>query len=311
MGPPGLTSKTNQLGIEPSYTTNPADGAQIAWYMVAPSTGSGPFPTILFATGSLHPASNELQPNRTNPYLNGGFAVAYFDAEGRGNSGGAENQNGEATQDAFAQVVRELAKDPRVDPKRIAVASYSYGVAIVSGALARHHDLPVQFYVDWEGPANREYISGCGANNASRPTPGKGAIPWGACDDDTYWKQREAAEQIGKIKVPYWRIQYAKDHVQPDYGHTLLMVNNAEKGGVRVRLNDMGDNPKVKKDADIVTLDNEVPTTYTVLKYAHTWMVELTDAKLPDLPPPPRFPNGGRPSGPPGRSQAGGGPRPH
>lgn len=304
-GPPGadLNSKTNQLGIEPTYTTNPTDGAQIAYYVDMPE-GSGPFPTLVFANGSTHAASEELKPQRTTPFIKAGFGLVYFDAEGRGNSGGTENVNGEATQDAFAQVVREIAKDPRVDPKRIAVASYSLGVATVTGALARHPDLPAKFYIDWEGPASREFIAGCG--DSGRPTPGKGTIPWGDCNDDSWWKPREAAEQIGKIKIPYWRLQYAKDHVQPDYGHTLLMVQNAEKAGVRVRLNDMGESPKVKTDADIVPLDMDIPVVYKVLEYAHTWMNELTDAKMPELAPAPRVPGGGRPQGPPGRGQGGG-----
>jgi hypothetical protein len=79
------------------------------------------------------------------------------------------------------------------------------------------------------------------------------------------------------------------------------MVNAAEKAGLKVRLNDMGDNPKVKTDADIVTLDNSLPTVFAVARYARAYMNELTGSELPEVPTPPKRtgPAGGPP---PGRS---------
>jgi hypothetical protein len=102
-----------------------------------------------------------------------------------------------------------------------------------SGALARRPDLPVKFLIDWEGPANRDDTGGCDSANLGH------LKDIASCTDESFWAEREASTFISQVRVPYQRIQSQKDHVQPDYAHTVLMVNNAVQGGVPwVRLND-------------------------------------------------------------------------
>ncbi len=161
-----------------------------------------------------------------------GYVAVIFDPDGRGQSGGTEDYNGFIHQDGLAEVIRFAAAQPGVDPARIGLVTYSYGITMGAGALARHPDLPVKFLIDWEGPANRDDTGGC-------DSAGLGHLKQVAsCSDESFWAQREASAFIGQIRVPYQRIQSEKDHVQPDNAHAILMVNNAVNGGVPwVRLN--------------------------------------------------------------------------
>jgi hypothetical protein len=98
---------------------------------------------------------------------------------------------------------------------------------MATGALARYPDLPILFYIDWEGPANRDDTGGCDAARL-------GHLRDHACDDEAFWSEREASTFIRLIRVPYQRLQSRIDHVQPDLNHALLLVANAtaaEYGG--------------------------------------------------------------------------------
>jgi len=162
-----------------------------------------------------------------------GMIAVVFDPDGRGLSSGVEDHGGHIQQDGLAAVVSYVAALSAVDEDMIGLATFSYGITMGSGALARHRDLPVQFLIDWEGPADRDDTGGCDEHNLGH----LGSIA--ACDDESFWSEREAAAFISRVKVPYQRIQGAKDHVQPDQAHTVLMINNAVKGSCPwVRLND-------------------------------------------------------------------------
>ena len=100
------------------------------------------------------------------------------------------------------------------------------------GALARHPDLPIDFYIDWEGPVDRNYTSGC------RPAPQR-HIQWESCENDSWWAEREALTFIVDVQVPYQRVQSQKDHVQRENTHAIDIVNAAVAGGAPwVRLNE-------------------------------------------------------------------------
>jgi pimeloyl-ACP methyl ester carboxylesterase len=216
------------------WMINPASGARLFITVSYPADGGdSPLPTVLMIPGGLGTRDplNGADPDAIR-LAAAGYVVIQFDADGRGSSGGAEDYNGFIHQDGLAALILAAGTLPRVDPARLGVISRSYGVSMAAGALGRHPDLPVRFYIDWEGPADRTYTtSGCtGVNHG---------IEWPSCGDETFWSQREAVAYIGAVRVPYLRIQSAKDHVQSTNSHAVDMVNAAVQGGVPwVRLND-------------------------------------------------------------------------
>lgn len=214
------------------WVVNPTSGARLFTRVILPENATGKLPALVLVPGGVGNSTDFTRTSAAQTLADQGFAVVIFDPDGRGQSGGREDLNGHIHQDGLAAVIRFAATLPSVDPTRIGLATYSYGITMGSGALARHADLPVRFLIDWEGPADRNYTtSGCG-----QPT---GRIRWQPCSDNAFWAEREAVNFIGKLRVPYQRIQSEKDHVQPTNAHAVDMINAAIKGGVPfVRLND-------------------------------------------------------------------------
>ncbi len=242
-----LPAATAALGAERASVTNPTSGATLAVYVERPTTaGLGRLPALVLVPGGRGAASSFLRPapggSEAAQLAAQGFVVAAFDPDGRGASGGGEDDNGSIHQDGLAAVVRYVAALPDVDPARVGLVSYSYGVTMAMGALARYPDLPVLFYIDWEGPANRHDTGGCDADRL-------GHLQDRACDDEAFWSEREASTFALLINVPYLRLQSRDDHVQPDNDHALLLIANAtavEYGGNGhspwTRLNDLEPN---------------------------------------------------------------------
>ncbi len=183
--------------------------------------------TLILVPGGI----GTIAPKKARRLADFGYRVVFFDPDGRGSSEGEEDFDGSVHQDGLAAVIQAVASFPDVNPEKIGLISYSYGITMASGALARHPYLPIRFLIDWEGPANRmDTTTGCGQNQR---------IDWPPCSDSQAWLQREAVTFISRIKVPYQRLQSEKDHVQPDVNHATEMVNAAMQGGVEwVRLND-------------------------------------------------------------------------
>ena len=206
-------------------------------------------------------------------FAQAGYVVIVFDPDGRGKSGGTEDYDGFIQQDGLAAVIEFAATLPQVDAQRIGLISYSYGITMAAGALARHPDLPVKFLIDWEGPANRDDTGGCDG-------AGLGHLKEVAsCTDEAFWSQREASVFIAQIRVPYQRIQSQEDHVQPDNDHAILMINNAVTGGVPwVRLNDLPPNQTYdpSNPPAMLSEDESRLLTALVLKYIRQ-MFELGD----------------------------------
>ncbi len=232
--PPGKT-----YSIEPSAeftVVNPASQAELRVKVYIPETQQEEkLPAFILVPGGIADSSAFTKPGDMAEALPAaGFITVVFDADGRGKSGGEENYNGFIQQDGLAEVIRFTSTLPEVDPDKLALISWSYGVTMSTGALSRYPDLPIKFYIDWEGPANRnDTTSGC----QNDPT-GKNRIPWNSCADDAYWSEREAQSFIGNVKVPYLRVQSEKDHVQPDLSNAIDMINAAVAGNVPwVRLN--------------------------------------------------------------------------
>jgi pimeloyl-ACP methyl ester carboxylesterase len=171
------------------------------------------------ADSSRFVRSTARAPSQAQQIANAGFVVVVFDPDGRGRSGGVDDDDGYTQQDGLAAVIEFAA--------RVGLVSYSYGVTMATGALARYPALPVLFYIDWEGPANRNDTGGCNEDNV-------GHLKSHSCNDEDYWQEREASTFALQLPVPYQRLQAAQDHVQPDTEHALLMIANAtaeEYGG--------------------------------------------------------------------------------
>lgn len=222
------------------YTvTNPTSGASLFMAVYYPDTWDGQtkLPALVLVPGGNGDSGGFLKQtpagdSTVSVIAQAGFAVVVFDPDGRGKSSGTENYNGFVHQDGLAEVIRTASTLPGVDPAKIGIVTNSYGISMGAGALARYPDLPVKFLIDWEGPADRADTGGC--DIAARGHLAEVAT----CDDESFWAEREASTFIPQIRVPYQRIQSEKDHVQPDYAHTVLMINNAVNGGVPwVRLN--------------------------------------------------------------------------
>lgn len=249
---------------------NPTSGASLAVYVYTPSQGSGPYKTLVFVPGAVSSGAEIATDALVQPLLSAGYALVFFDPDGRGQSGGTEDYGGTTQQDGLAAVLSSVAKDSRFDPKHIGVVSLSYGVTMATGALTRH-DTVAKFLIDWEGPADRAFSAGCGGNipQSNRAN----AIPFGDCDDNSWWRYREADKLIGSLDIPYQRVQYMRDHVQPNAEHAVAMAEAAIEGSVPwVRVNDGAANARVDSVNDIDLLSNSTPLATVLVRYANQLM---------------------------------------
>lgn len=220
--PPGVpVLRAGGVDLNTYRVTNPANGNDLFVRVLHPANWNGEvMPTLVLVPGGV----GTIEPKRAQKLADQGFVVIAYDPDGRGHSKGQEDFGGTQQQDGLAAVVRAITGLGEVDKGRIGVVSFSYGITIASGTLARYPDLPVKFLIDWEGPADRyDTTSECG------PMP---RIQWPLCSDDAAWAQREALTFIAQVRVPYQRLQSEKDHVQPDNSHAINMINAAVQGGV-------------------------------------------------------------------------------
>ena len=237
--PPAPPTQTPQgIAVRPAgepgtyWVTNPTSGVELFTTVMRPANWDGdPLPTVVIIPGGTSSGSAITEGDISRMAINRGFAVVALDPDGRGRSGGEEDYNGYTHQDGLAAVIEFAAGLPEVDADRMGLMSFSYGVTLASGVLARCPELPIRFFIDWEGPADRgDTTLGC------RPSPD---YDWPPCDDDAAWAEREALTFIRHIQVPYQRVQMADDHVQPDVSHAVHMVNAAiQAPSPWVRLND-------------------------------------------------------------------------
>lgn len=251
----GATAEAaNEEGIY--RVTNPTSGAQLYVRVIRSQIWDGEaLPTLVLVPGGNDSSSTFLDPpqNPAQRIADAGFVVVVFDPDGRGQSEGEEDHGGFVHQDGLAAVIQQIVTLPEVDPSHVGLVSYSYGITMASGALARHPDLPVTFLIDWEGPADRNDTGGCDDNHIGHLTG------IAECDDEAFWSQREALTFIGQIKASYLRMQSERDHVQPDTTHAMAMIDAAMKGGVpSVRLNDMRANLTFDATTPIAMLSEEM-----------------------------------------------------
>lgn len=209
---------------------NPTTNAKLHVQVLAPKN-AGKSPALVLVPGGFG-ASGDFVDDAMR-ITNAGIVAVAFDPDGRGKSTGQEDFNGYKQQDGLAAIIRFTSTLPEVDAKQIGLVTYSYGITMGSGVLARYPDLPIKFLIDWEGPADRHYTTFCCRDD------GAGHIKWQPSSDNAWWSEREAVNFIGTIRVPYQRIQSEKDHVQPSNQHAIDMISEAIKRGVPwTRLND-------------------------------------------------------------------------
>jgi hypothetical protein len=211
---------------------NPISGAKLPVFVIAPSSGSGPWPVVVLVPGGIGSAAQIV--NRAGPLVSAGVVTVLFDPDGRGAAEGEEDQGGEIHQAGLGEVIRLAALLPCVDLQRLGVFTSSYGITMGSGALANDPSLPAKFLIDWEGPANRDDTGGCDADSTGHlknwTYEKDGQTVTVTCDDEEFWAFREASTSIDQVQIPYYRFQGNQDHAQPDHKHTILMVNNALAG---------------------------------------------------------------------------------
>lgn len=232
------------------YVENPASGSKL-YVKIFPSPLSlAEIPTLILipgGTGDSTMFTDEIPGGSAVEQLGlGGFHLVVFDPEGRGTSEGVENYNGHIGQDGLYAITLFVKELPTVG--QIGYVSQSYGVSLATGVLARYPDAPVDFLIDWEGPANRNDITmGCRSTNSDQDSQTQPQDR--SCSDDPYWAEREAEAFIAEVRVPYHRLQSLNDHAQIDLSHAEDMIRaatQAEYGGSGqspwTRLNDLDPN---------------------------------------------------------------------
>lgn len=256
-----------------AWLENPRSGSRFPVYLQTPDRGKGPVPTLVVAPAGL--LSGNLALRRWGPeFLRVGFAVVTFDPQGRGSAQGEEDFGGTVSQDALAAVLAWAATRSELDPERTGVFSGSFGVTMAAGALARY-PTQARFLLDWEGPPSREYV-GCKVYHAQ---PGR--MGWGGCDDESWWRQREAIRFIERLRVPYWRAQTEVGHVQPGPEPAFQMLQAARKGGVpMVGVNHMEPDPQLGSVRDIVLIPETADEARELARIAKALMERLSGRKL-------------------------------
>ncbi|MEK7632584.1 MAG: CocE/NonD family hydrolase [Patescibacteria group bacterium] len=215
------------------FVTNPSTGSKLYVAVTYPkaSMGDTSLRPLVFVPGSTESSDSFSAARQRDPQqmADEGFAVYVFDPEGRGKSEGVEDDNGFLGQDGLDAVIRFASEQQ--SGQQVGLFSFSYGVTMATGALARHTDIPVAFLVDWEGPMDRNDTGGCDASDT-------GHLKDKGCTNEAFWSEREAINFIDQLTVPYLRIQSQKDHAQPDILSAVRMVNAAIAGtSPWVRLN--------------------------------------------------------------------------
>ncbi len=250
--------------VPATFVTSPATGEKVAYFVMTPE-GTGPWTAVVVIPGLNSDAKQALVPGFTGAFTREGMAVVAFDPPGLGQSGGQNDNGGKLAQSALLATLDAVSKDKRFSA--VGVVSRSYGVTTATGAMARNAH-PAKFLVDWEGPPDRERSIGCRDAN-SQPPERLRQLGFGACNDEVYWADREAIEFVGKLGVPYQRVQTERDHVHPDNQHAIDMVQAALAGGVPwVRIDDEAVNANIKSPSQVHFLPEQGDFNAELARYA-------------------------------------------
>lgn len=217
------------------------NGNQIAIRIIKPE-GNGPFPVLIGIAGGdgQHLFSAGLGPEIQEL----GIVAVDFAPQGRGASEGQDDHHGPIHQDDLKAVVDFVTPLSFVQQDNIGILSHSYGVALATGALSRHPEMPVAFLIDVEGPAcpGRDIVRGLennepwaeqtillfsGKDELSPEEYAELEIHGGAISDEAYWAERDAARFAENLPCPYLRVQFDIDHAQGTDKHHMMEIINA------------------------------------------------------------------------------------
>ena len=198
------------------------DGTSLQVSVWEPSDCGG---AVVMVPGGLQPGISTVDDDQVEALVRSGLTVVAFDPRGRGDSGGEEDANGSQSQDDLAALTRWTAQRQRVDPNAVVIFSRSFGAAMTAGALARHDDLRLLAWVDYEGPGwledDLQYAEGNGPSALQN---------FAASVEDTtsWWDEREPAGFMSGVTAPYWRLQGLPDHaLGARISHAEACVNGA------------------------------------------------------------------------------------
>lgn len=253
-----------------SIITNPTSGAELITYLIVPEEAEAPYSTVMLVPGGVNSGTTSFlnDIDLINFFLKENIAVAFFDPDGRGMSTGEEDSNGHAGQDGLHAISQALMDSEFVDESEMGIISYSYGVTLASGMLARYaEDQPYEWFVDWEGPSSRSYTTvGCNDDDTQELRE--------SCDDDEHWSEREAVNYLSEILIPYWRIQGIDDHVQPNNSHAIEAINAASNGlSPWTRINDEDPNQTftMENEPEYIAKSSRVATLAAAMEFFETY----------------------------------------
>ena len=121
-----------------------------------------------------------------------------------------------------------------------------------------------------------------------------------SCEDEAYWSEREAVRFVSLLQIPYHRIQFERDHKQPDTNHSTQMIEAAVSAGVvEIWHNDQ------RMDGSAAGLEwlPSGPRTEAILRYATQRMEAASGEPVIRAEAPEHLLGGDE--GPPGRSVEG------
>jgi hypothetical protein len=261
------------------------NGNLIAIRLVKPE-GDGPFPVLIGIPGA--DGMFGIDPELEAGLVDMGVMAVDFAPQGRGDSEGEDNYNGEVHQDDLKALVDFVSSLSYIQEDNIGILTYSYGIVMATGALSRYPEMPVAFLIDWEGPAcpGRDLQRGLenhepwaeaivfklsGKLEMSPEEYSELQIHGGSISDEAYWQERDAARFIKDLPCPYVRVQFDTDHALGPYKHHMVELINAatENSGQWTRCND---NP-----ANIIYAEDEL-SGYHFHRYSEGEVVGFNSA---------------------------------
>ena len=247
--PPGSWPESGCVAPTPFSAQGRRDRAQDYWLQVEPDLrlrvhARWPRRDDCFAAAVLVPPGFEwglrlMETPHAEMLLDHGVAVVSWDPRGRGYSDGEEVVNGYESQDDLAALLRWVASQERVDPQAVVVSSRSFGGALAAGALGRHADLAVAGWTDVESPG---YLSEDLPYTPESSQERVGAyVPEDPVEAEAWWAEREPAQLIADIQVPYHRFQGLPDHALGERTvHAAAMLKAADQSPLlRYNLEDL------------------------------------------------------------------------
>jgi hypothetical protein len=211
---------TIPVKVDTLRVLNPASGCSLYVHVHRPVTASeaNRLPGVVLVPDSLYPGAVFDADGLADEIAADGFVVLHFDADGRGQSPGAEDYCGSIHQDGLHACLSALARRTDVDTLRLGLLSQGYGVTMAAGELARYPVPATSFLIDDGGPADRYQTC----------TDSGGPVPV-APDSNPFWQDREAARFAKQVPSAWLRVQTQTSHNPriPDNRDCIALMDSA------------------------------------------------------------------------------------